>query len=119
MSNDQRLQDLAARLTEGTQARKLHWTALTNKRFQLSLPTGAVVVETDDSDFPTMTVYDDSGNRVEALAEDRSSNAWDEALNALWGAARSSALNIDEVLDSIFKDVESATKGPPDEDIPF
>jgi hypothetical protein len=57
---------------------------------------------------------------VESLEEEISTRPWDETLGALWEVARKSALNIGELLDSIMKDVETASnEAPVDDDIPF
>jgi hypothetical protein len=118
MANEERLQALAERLLERTGSKALRWTAAGNEQFQLSLPTGAVLMEKGPNGLASMHVYDDSGNQVEALIETNQTHTWDTPLQQLWNAARSSALNIDTVLDSIFKDVETAGS-PAEDDIPF
>jgi hypothetical protein len=117
MANEQRLQSLAERLTDLTEQKKVKWTAANPYRFQLSVPSGAVAV-TMIEDLPEMFVYDDDGNLIESLAESRTTTQpWDKALNDLWTSARNSALNIDQLLESILKDVENAADST--DDIPL
>jgi hypothetical protein len=119
VANEDRLHSLAQQLIEATRARRVTWTATGTDRFQLSLPTGAVVIESPETGYAAMHVYDDSGNHIESLNETNATAPWDDTLHALWDAARNSALNIDKVLDSILEDVERAGREPADDDIPF
>jgi hypothetical protein len=117
MPNERKLQALADQLLAATKGGSVRWTVAGDDRFQLSLPHGAVTI--DRAAYPAMHVFDDSGNLVESLQETQAPQPWDDVLRDLLEAARNSALNIEQVLDSILKDVESAGKAPADDDIPF
>jgi hypothetical protein len=116
MANEEKLQALAARLASATRSGSLRWTASEDGRFELSLPSGAIIVEQNPDGFLAMHVYDDRANHVESLEQTETSAPWDRVLHALWEAARNSGLNIDELLDSILRDVESASREPLDDD---
>lgn len=79
------------------------------------------IASTDGTDPYALAVYDDSGTLVESLVTGYQEGwgtpePWNETLSQLYHAARNTALNVDEVIDNILKDV---TAGPADDDIPF
>src|SRR5256885_96842 len=128
MANEDRLQALAEELSEATGEGKISWSVLNQDRYQLSLPHGAIDVVSDDEGLVSMHLFDDTGNHVESLEETPVRRPWDAPLRTLFDAARNSALDIDQFLDTIRKDVESAKadtekadfgKADAEDDIPF
>jgi hypothetical protein len=115
---EKRLMLLAERLIDATSSRRVDWTVSdpTGTSFTTSHSSGSVTIESDDRDgaFPfTLIVIDPQGRRIESLTtgwtrdeEGRPQNyEWNELWRRLYNAARSRALNIDSVIDSIIRDV--------------
>lgn len=127
MDLTERMTELARKLTSATNSEKADWQALSNTSFLLEAPSGRVYVASQDEDgfAPfVMELRTSEGKTIETLYSgsfDTPTVSFD-VIEALYEAARLQALKIDEIIESVIRDVdEGKTKKKsfdPDE-IPF
>jgi hypothetical protein len=111
-----RLIALARGLVERTVSGQIEWREVVPANaFQLDIPSGAIVIETVDSDESPpyrMTIHNPEGQEVDALEQEWEAYEgesypadWNVTLADLFEAARRNALDIDSVLNGIIQDL--------------
>lgn len=108
-----KLEALLALLKNGTEARRLHWqTTPDANTFRVSLGTGLVrlwknesYLATTPGGYYTLTILDHSGQLVDEYTPEGEQER--ASLAELFGMARRSALNLDNILDEMLAELQS------------
>lgn len=118
----QRLEELVKRLNLATARGDLEWQPTDNETaFVCTFDGPSVELISKDKDGAApfiLQVLNDKGNVIESIT-DRGDDPWaDYNLAELYERARRSATNVDDILDSILKDLPSIPPPPPQEPEP-
>jgi hypothetical protein len=111
-SEAEKIQHLMRALKQATTAGRIKWRATDNYEFQYSTVESSIVLKARDHDGAepyVMQLFDGKGfvvESVETLYGDEGARLLNEILEDLYVSARRSALNIDNVIDSLMRSLD-------------
>lgn len=114
----QRLEELIKRLNLATAKGDLEWQPTDDETaFVCTFDGPSVELRSKDKDGTApfiLQVLNDKGNIIESFRSDTGVDPWDDyGLEELYERARRSATNVDDVLDSILRDLPQIPPTPP------